>query len=407
VNILHAAKTYYHTIGGTERYLRNLCDELDRAGHRTVFLYAHQTTPEGLRPEYLLPSYADFPPIVAADWKPGLAAILHRESIDLVHLHGVWNPEVISWLGERVPVVRSDHEHGLHCPAGSKYFRTTGGICTHPYGPRCLWDALLKGCNSRRLPRLWSTYQRIAAMRAVEPCISHFIVASKFVRDWLVKNGYSAQKINVLPYFTEFANQRTSPPNANEDSPKIVLFVGRIVRQKGWREFLLILRELKHPFRAIVNGDGPDLPAMKRLCVRCGILDKVTFLGWSSTAELIECYRQSSIVVVPSVWPEPFGIVGIEAMSFGKPVVAFRVGGIPEWLEDGITGYLVEPRNVKGMAEKINLLLERPELAREMGSAGKRWVENSFNRKNHIVKMVEIYHGVTAARSGATGSTSA
>lgn len=406
--VLHASNYYYQPIGGTERYLRSLCDGLDRSGHRTVFVYAYQTpAAPATRPEYLIPGYSNFPSSEQSNWSAAFQEILARESIDLVHLHGVWNPHAIRWLADRVPVVRSEHEHSLHCPAGSKYFLGTHTICDHSYGPRCLWDALWKGCNSRRPRRLWNTYARVAAMRAVASCISQFLVASSFMKDWFVRNGYPPDKITVLPYFTDLAESATSlaPRSFPAGAEPIILFVGRVVHHKGWREFLLALRDLKTRFLAVIDGDGPDLVAMKSLSIRLGLADRVQFAGWLSGEEHLSCFRRADIVVVPSVWPEPFGIVGIEAMSFGKPVVAFRVGGIPDWCKDGVTGLLAEPGDWRDLARKIQRLLDDPASGRELGANGRQRVLQCFTAKVHLERLQSVYEAAQTRFSAVQASS--
>jgi glycosyltransferase involved in cell wall biosynthesis len=96
-------------------------------------------------------------------------------------------------------------------------------------------------------------------------------------------------------------------------------------------------------------------------------------------------------------------MVGIEAMSFSKPVVAFNVGGIPDWLEDGVTGFLVKPYDVGEMAEKIGYLLEHLEVAEEMGSKGRKRVEQDFNKDKHVSSLLQIYKEVLENNGGNYG----
>ena len=94
------------------------------------------------------------------------------------------------------------------------------------------------------------------------------------------------------------------------------------------------------------------------------------------------------MVVVPSTWPEPFGMVGIEAMAYGKPVIAFDVGGISEWLKDGETGFLVKLRDEVALAETLNLLLGDHSLAIRMGSKGREAVEKRFTPETHVDELL-------------------
>jgi glycosyltransferase involved in cell wall biosynthesis len=156
-------------------------------------------------------------------------------------------------------------------------------------------------------------------------------------------------------------------PNSMPDE-RIVLFAGRLVREKGLDYLLRAFRLLQGESRLIVCGTGPELGRLRALAGSLEILDSVTFLGECDT--LSDLYRRASVVVIPSVWPEPFGLVGPEAMVHGVPVVAFRVGGISEWLSDGYGGYLVESKDTVRMAERIQHLLDDPDEGRRIGQIG-------------------------------------
>jgi len=123
--------------------------------------------------------------------------------------------------------------------------------------------------------------------------------------------------------------------------------------------------------------------------VRGGIW-KTKFFGWVDDKILGDLYAQCRVVAVPSVWPEPFGLTGLEAASFGKPVVAFDVGGIPQWLEDGQNGFLVESQNVDQLSEKISLLLENEALAGRIGQVGKKRLRKEFTLERHLDKLEKV-----------------
>ena len=98
--------------------------------------------------------------------------------------------------------------------------------------------------------------------------------------------------------------------------------------------------------------------------------------------------------------PESFGLVGVEAMAFGKPVVAFDSGGIREWLIHGETGYLVERGDIKGLAEKLSLLLEDQSLVRTMGESAKVRLNGCYRKETHLNALQKIYEEVTRNRAG-------
>lgn len=100
---------------------------------------------------------------------------------------------------------------------------------------------------------------------------------------------------------------------------------------------------------------------------------------WYTPRQLPELYKRSYLCVVPSIWPEPFGIVALEAMAAGRPVIASRVGGLQNIITDGKDGYLVPPRDAAALAERIEFLLDNPQIARTMGEMGRKKVENHFS----------------------------
>ena len=127
-----------------------------------------------------------------------------------------------------------------------------------------------------------------------------------------------------------------------------------------------------------------------------GLDTRVTFRGWLQGDALVNAYREAAVVVVPSRWPEPFGIVGIEAMAHGRPVVAFSVGGIPEWLENGVGGVLVPPGDVIAMGERIGALLADPAEAERIALLGRARVMREFSEEAHLSSLVPLYERAIA-----------
>ena len=119
------------------------------------------------------------------------------------------------------------------------------------------------------------------------------------------------------------------------------------------------------------------------------------FLGWQAEEELNAEYQRADIVIMPSRWPEPFGMVGVEAMSFAKPVVAFDTGGgIRDWLRDQETGILVPPNDVKKMAAAINGLSSDSVLRLRMGQRGRERVSRIFCKDRYQKQVLEIYENL-------------
>lgn len=154
---------------------------------------------------------------------------------------------------------------------------------------------------------------------------------------------------------------------------KVVLFCGRLSRLKGCDQLVDAARDIDA--EVVVLGDGPERAALMR---RAGDNDRVHFVGYVREPLLQQFYRRADVQVVPSVADEAFGLVCVEAMASGTPVVATAVGGIPEIVVDGDCGLLVEPGSAAAIAGAVNHLLDRPMLRRRMGRQARRLVEERF-----------------------------
>jgi glycosyltransferase involved in cell wall biosynthesis len=204
----------------------------------------------------------------------------------------------------------------------------------------------------------------------------------------LLYNGFEEKRIEHIPLFTYLPERQNAI--LSEDEP-VILGVGRIVAEKGMDYLVRAFAKIAHRARLILVGDGPALESLKSLAQKLAVLERISFTGWLPHHDLAAFYRRCTVVVVPSVAPESFGIAGIEAMSHGKPVLAFDVGGISEWLQDGETGFLLSPRDELSLAEKMNLLLQRPRLAEEMGRKGRDIVEQKFSPDSHVERLVTVF----------------
>ena len=140
---------------------------------------------------------------------------------------------------------------------------------------------------------------------------------------------------------------------------------------------------------------------------KLGLSDRVEVPGIQSYEKTRDYYAMADVVVVPSVWIESFCLVGIEAMANAKPVAAFRTGGIPDWLVDGETGLLAECRNVRDLADKIELMLKDKEKAKRYGIAGFERVQEKYTKDVYIPRLINIYKSAMEAKKGSQGSDSA
>jgi glycosyltransferase involved in cell wall biosynthesis len=314
-----------------------------------------------------------------------LDTIIQRERPDLVHIHKVASPEVIRFAAERLPTIVTVHDHGVYCPGGSKVFWRTGAVCTRPLGFPCLIHAYAHGCAARQPLVLWRQFrfskEAMSALRQAH----RVLTLSSYVRDRLLQSGLGSDRVTVLAPWVEI------PDGAAPTQGESVLFVGRLTREKGLATLLMALGLVQVPFTAVIVGDGPLRTTCERLAAQLSSGPSVRFRGWLSTAALRQEYARCALLVVPSLWPEPFGMVGPEAMAHGKPVVAFDIGGVREWLVDGVNGLLAQRGDTAALAAAIQHVLTNSELRARLGSAARDYVAQRFSRKLQVTRLVASY----------------
>ncbi len=397
MKVLHL-NDHYDTVGGAEVILHQTLEALEKDRVTNVVAHQHPTSIREKRwPLYRIAGLGDAVPAKGRNGVEELHEIVRTEQPDLIHLYDVGNPDIARACREWRPAVQSVLNHSFYCPGGMKYLPFLGRICQRPFGAGCLASAFLTHCNSIQPKILLSSYQRSRRMlRETRGLI--FLTLSRYQAQRLRQSGCPPETVRVLPPFTDLPDLSSrSEPAFGEP---LLLLTGRLFPEKGLDMLLKALRSIKTPCRLVVDGAGPALGRARWLAAGLGLGRRVAFVGWAPPEQHRQYYRQASVVIVPSIWPEPFGLVGIEAMSYGKPVVAFNVGGIPEWLDDGATGFLIRPYDVEEMAKKIAYLLGHPDVAHQMGMRGRRRVEEDFTEEKHIARLLEVYQEVVGNRSG-------
>jgi glycosyltransferase involved in cell wall biosynthesis len=166
--------------------------------------------------------------------------------------------------------------------------------------------------------------------------------------------------------------------DAEDEAPGYLLFVGRLRIRKGVE---VLLEALQPGMRLLIAGDGEHRAALERKAAELGINPQIRFLGRCGAGRVRRLLNGAAALVVPSTY-EGMPLVVLEAMEAGIPVVASRVSGIPEVVEDGRTGWLVPPEDPRALAAALNEVLERPEEARRRGEEGRRRVDERFRPRN-------------------------
>jgi glycosyltransferase involved in cell wall biosynthesis len=365
--------------GGVATHAMTSAEALGRAGLRVTAAAAQIDEQAGVPGVELHHSPRMFDATASPPERLGDALASRPE---LIHLHQYEDPDVLALMRAEAPVVISLHGYTA-CASGVHYFRP-GQECTRAHGPGCVPNLLLRGCAHTRDPRwLPASYRRAErgrdALRSADLVVSY----SSAIDRHLAINGVSRRR--VVPLFT------TMEPlsGAGHERRRRVVFAGRIVTPKGVAVLIRAARSVDAEF--VICGDGVRLEAMRRLARRLGVERRVSFTGWLDSEQLARELAEASVVALPSVWPEPFGLVGIEALAAGRPVVASETGGIPDWLQHGVNGLAVKPGDATALAAALEELLADPARQAALGEAGREMVAATFSRARHVEALGEAY----------------
>lgn len=350
--------------GGAERYTHDVAAGFEQRNHQ---IYLHDLSGDVLRD--------------LAKFKP-----------EVVYLQNVFDFALTEKIKAKYPTWRFIHDHQTYCPGSSKYWFSSNKICPVPFSYSCALSGLTQHCMSRRPDKIWRELRTKPKLLETTRNLRGLVVASQFMKEQLVLNQIPTEKITVNPLFiSPDWEVIASSAQVTESSPPAILFIGRVFIEKGVEYLLRACQLLANSYQLQIIGDGWDLERLRGLAKAWELRGKVDFLGWLEHAEVAKHLASCRMLVVPSIWPEPFGIIGLEAMAWAKPVVAFDSGGISTWLRDGRNGFLVPRLDVAKLAEKINQLLADKLLTDKLGMAGREILKREFTLERHVKILEEIF----------------
>ena len=305
----------------------------------------------------------------------------------VLHAHNIYGGLTTAVLdvgrAEGLPTVLSVHDYKLVCPSyralarGQPCSACQGGRFHHCVLRRCHKDSLIASLvyTAETCFTIWC--------RKYAP-VSHFLCPSRFMRDVLLANGFAPERVLYLPNAID--------SSAIEPSPGIgdyVLYSGRLSQEKGIQTLLRAMIGLPLPLR--IAGDGPLRPVLERFVDRNGLRDRVAFCGHLTGTDLARLYRDSAFVVLPSEWHENAPIAALEAFAHGKPVVGSNLGGIPELVQDGVTGRLFPAGDAEALRECLAATWNDRSTRKAMGVAARDRVVADFSAERHSESLLEIY----------------
>jgi glycosyltransferase involved in cell wall biosynthesis len=385
---------YYHEAGGESQVFESLAKGLKANGH-SITTYSRRNADIG-RASALGKCTLPF----SAFWSPktwiDVSRLVRDTKPDVAIVQNVlplMSPSVLTTLDRLgVPVIHAVYNYRLICPSAHLY--TNGEICErcingnylHCVARKCFRDSrVLSGwyASILWLHRKLGTYSR---------CVHVHIVPDQFLRQKLASGGIDERRllVNVNPFSIDGYQ-----PAMTHDG--YVLFVGRLNRQKGIMTLLSAMSSgVKSDVKLIVVGQG-ELESEVVSTIKCGgLADKVTFLGPLWGEEVRKLMMRAAAVVVPSEWYDNLPLILCQANAMGKPVIASRIDGIPEYVENGKNGFLFEPGNTQQLAAAIDLIGRMTDSQySELSTRARRVAEDVFDFGAHYAVLSGILDTLT------------
>ena len=313
-------------------------------------------------------------------------------NFDLWQIHNVLpalSPSVYQTAFDlNVPVVHYLHNYRMGCTNG--FFLNHGQPCERCLGGN-FWPAFQTACsrNSRLISGFMGLILRHVRSIGTFHKVAAWISISDFQKKKHVAMGIPANHIHNIYHFYESC----APPPPTRPSGD-TLFLGRLSQEKGVDLLLRAWAKVKNRNRRLViAGTGPEESFLKKLASDLNLAN-VVFTGFLDKEQQVSLWSNSSALVVPSIWDEPFGMVVLEAWAKERPVVAFAKGARPELIHHGVNGLLADPFSVEALAKNIQELIDKPDLGPRLGKAGNLCLKNEFNRTLWLSRIESVYQKV-------------
>ena len=317
-----------------------------------------------------------------------ISLLIEKERPDLCHVHNIYtqiSPSILSTLSRHhVPTVMTVHDHHLISPQYNIWAQGCGDDYRHVGIVRGTFSKFHKESRSASFAQLVS-YKLHRWMQLYEKQVGLFIMPSYYMKRQLIAGGFSQDKIRVNHYGIDVGSIESS---AQHD--KSFLYVGRLSEEKGIETIVYIAKQLPD-IRFKIVGRGPQMAYLHRLALD---VPNVELLGFRSGEELKRLYQQACAVLLPSRVHEVFPLVALEAMAYGKPVIASEVGGIPEIIEDRVNGILVQPTDIHAWVEAVLRCAYDTDLQKRYGQNARSTVEQKFRVEDHYRRLMNCYQEV-------------
>ncbi|WP_448032970.1 glycosyltransferase family 4 protein [Bradyrhizobium liaoningense] len=314
--------------------------------------------------------------------------LIRDQKPNVLHCHNIYHqltPSIVTAAADMgVPVVLTLHDYKPVCPVYTQL--SNGQVCTR-CGDGAFETILARRCADGSLGRsalLWAE-ARYHALLGSYHRVEKFIAPSRFMYEAIVRR-FGAAKVVHIPNGIDASRIDTS---VRDDG--YALYLGRLSPEKGVEDLLKAHAAARGAWRLVVAGTGPLLDEFQRK------YPAVEFRGHLTGIDLERTISEAGLIVVPSVWHENSPLSILEAMAHGKPIIASRIGGIPEMVRDRTTGLLFDPGNASQLSEKVADLLVDRSRREAFGRNARRIVEDEYSLEQHGSALFSLYEDVIAS----------
>lgn len=318
--------------------------------------------------------------------------LLEEITPDVAHAHNVYHhlsPAVLVELRRRgIPVVLTLHDLKLACPAYKMH--TQGRVCEACRGG-ALRNVVRNRCirNSLAMSALvWLESTVHQALDVYMRSVTRFVAPSRFFLAKFAEWGIDTRRFVHVP--NSIDADALEPADEAGDG---FVYLGRLVPEKGVATLIKAAAQAHVKLRIV--GTGPEEAELKRLASSLG--GDVEFAGYLSGEALRAAVVSARAIVVPSEWYENAPISVMEASALSRPVIGAKIGGIPELIREGETGFGFESGSVEDLV-RVLTMVERlpPARLRDLGASGRAWMRSEFSPASYRDKMLELYSGITS-----------
>ncbi len=399
MKILQVNKFYYPR-DGVGKYVLELEERLKESGHEVrIFAMDNPLNISSPDKKYFV-SYLSFNQkglkniwrsfariFYSLEAKRKFKSLVNDFKPDIIHVHNIYHqisPSILTVAKKKkIPVIMHLHDYKLICPNYKLFIK--GKTCQRCHGGKyynCFLNKCLKESYLKSLGGTLEMYFHHKIWKIYKTGVNLFIAPSQFMKKTCEDFAWPEKKIKYVCNF--FTGKITNQPPKEEDN--YLLYFGRLSAEKGIN---LILQALTFNQETLkIAGEGPEIDNLKSLTKKLSLEERVEFLGFKSGTDLNDLIIKAKAIIIPSVWFENMPLNLLESLAQGKIVIAAKIGGIPEIIEDGHNGFLFNPSNVQSLVEKIKQVneLDLEEIKNNALETVKK-----LNPRDHCQEIIKIY----------------